>query len=445
MRKGSLRFFSLGVVLTAIGLTASSSAAGATITPNTFSDEYGGSSSCSLREAVSSASMDTAFGGCSAGSGADTIPLAAGTYVLSIPPDGGNDDNGDGDLDPDGDMTITHSGLAPTVISGGGIDRVLHVQNLVSVSVSSVTIRDGRAGGNGGGILNDGTLDLSNTTVANNETTGSYGGGISNKGDALTLTNVTVSGNRAESDSGGIDQDSTGPVNLNNVTITNNVADTNGDGGTGGGIYRASGPVNLRNTIIAGNFDNSTIVANRAPDCDALSNPSQGNNLIGDATQCDFTPVGGDKVNVNPLLGPLADNGGSTFTHALALGSPAINAAGPGAAATDQRGLARSTPDIGAYEYATCAGKVVNRVGTAGPDTLVGTSAADGILALDGKDKLSGLAGKDGLCGGNGKDKLKGGGGKDKLLGQGGKDTLIGGKGKDVCKGGAGKDKLKSC
>ena len=104
--------------------------------------------------------------------------------------------------------------------------------------------------------------------------------------------------------------------------------------------------------------------------------------------------------------------------------------------------VARAVVDLwhadehGAYEYATCGGKLVNRVGTSGADKLKGTSASDGILALDGKDTLKGLAGKDGLCGGNGKDKLNGGGGKDKL---------IGGKGNDVCNGGAGKDTTKSC
>ena len=68
---------------------------------------------------------------------------------------------------------------------------------------------------------------------------------------------------------------------------------------------------------------------------------------------------------MDPLTGPLADNGGTTFTHALLEGSPALNGAGPTAAPTDQRGVPR-TSDIGAYERELCGGVVVNRVGTDG-------------------------------------------------------------------------------
>ena len=149
-------------------------------------------------------------------------------------------------------------------------------------------------------------------------------------------------------------------------------------------------------------------------------------------------------LNVNPLLGPLADNGGSTFTHALSKGSPAIDGGGADSAPFDQRGVPRAS-DIGAYEFATCGKKVVNRVGTDGKETLTGTSAADGILALDGKDTLKGLKGKDGLCGGNGKDTLKGGerqGQADRRQGQ----RQAGRRRRQRhCKGGKGKDTLASC
>src|SRR5215218_3972847 len=126
MRFGLRRFVSLGVLLTTIGLTASSSATAATITPNTFSDENGGGSGCALREAIEAANTDAAFGGCPAGNGADTIPLAAGTYQLSIPNDGLSD-NQVGDLAVESQLTISHTGIAPAVIDGGAVDRVLHV------------------------------------------------------------------------------------------------------------------------------------------------------------------------------------------------------------------------------------------------------------------------------------------------------------------------------
>ena len=63
----------------------------------------------------------------------------------------------------------------------------------------------------------------------------------------------------------------------------------------------------------------------------------------------------GDLSDTNPLLGPLADNGGATLTYALLVGSPAINAGtNTGCPAIDQRGMSRPllrTCDIGAYEF----------------------------------------------------------------------------------------------
>jgi CSLREA domain-containing protein len=438
-----------GGFVAAGALLASSPAFGAVIQPNTFGDENGAGGACSLREAILAANTDGAFGGCPAGGGADTIPLTAGAYTLSIPVGTTGDD---GDLDVAGQLTIAHSGIAPAVIDGGGLDRVIQVLGGASLTGSGFTVRNGRTAQSGGGIRNEGTLGLSSVTVSGNETTASFGGGIANSGTAtMSLTNVTVSGNRAEGDGGGIDQGNGGLLNLNSVTIAGNTADSDGDAGGGGGIlvapgsiFSPEGTVNLRNTLIAGNSDISPPGIGQAPDCGGTLH-SLGHNLIGDATGCAFQPRGGDKINVQARLGPLGNSGGSTFTHALLAGSPAIDAGGSGVVPTDQRGVQRKASDIGAYEFATCGGKVVNRVGTTGPDTLMGSTAADGILGFGGKDRLKGIAGKDGLCGGGGRDRLKGGGGRDRLLGQGGRDTLIGGKGRDRCKGGAGKDVQKSC
>jgi CSLREA domain-containing protein len=456
----------VGVLGTLAALLVGPPALGAVVEPNTFSDENGGGTGCSLREAILATNTDTAFGGCPAGGGADTIPLAAGTYVLSVPPGTTGDDKLDGDLDVASQLTITHTGVQPAVVDGGGVDRVIHVLGAANLTALGFTIRNGRTTQTGAGIRNEGTLDLSNATVTGNETTGSFGGGIANAGTAtMSLTNVTVSGNRADRDGGGVDQGVGGRSDLNNVTITGNTTGFSGASGSGGGIYNGGGTINLKNTIIAGNHDNTSAPLFKSPDCGAALGAaltSGGSNLIGDPSDCSFVASGGDKIAVNPLLGPLADNGGSTLTHALLSGSPAINGAGPGAAATDQRGVPRSS-DIGAYELVSCGTVVVNRVGTSGVDSLTGTSGGDGFLLLAGKDIASGLGGKDALCGGANKDKLKGGGGKDLLRGQGGKDklkggggkdkliggpgpdTLIGGKGNDRCKGGGGKDVQKSC
>ena len=77
---------------------------------------------------------------------------------------------------------------------------------------------------------------------------------------------------------------------------------------------------------------------------------SLGSNVFTDGT---CFQIASDQVVANALLGPLADNGGPTLTHALLAGSPAIDAAGAGACpVTDQRGVARDAAcDVGAFEF----------------------------------------------------------------------------------------------
>lgn len=79
---------------------------------------------------------------------------------------------------------------------------------------------------------------------------------------------------------------------------------------------------------------------------------SQGNNLASD-NSCGLDQPG-DLASTNPLLGPLQDNGGPTFTHALLQGSLAIDAVhSTHCLSTDQRGQPRphgAACDIGAYE-----------------------------------------------------------------------------------------------
>jgi CSLREA domain-containing protein len=432
------RLVAVAVIGTIGTLLASSSAPAAVITPNTQGDENGGGAGCSLREAILAANTDTAFGGCPAGDGADTVSLAAGRYGLSIPRGSTGDDKLDGDLWVASEVTITHAGIRPAVIDGGRLDRVIHVVGGGNLNASGLTITNGRTTSSGGGIRNEGALNLSNATVAANETTASFGGGIANSGTAtMSLTNVTLSGNRAEGDGGGIDQGIGGLLNLNHVTIAGNTTDISGNTGGGGGIFNAGGTINLRSTIIARNHDRTSGPTPKSPDCGGAALTSQRHNLIGDLTGCTFVAMRGDKTKINPRLGPLANNGGSTLTRALLAGSPAIKAGGGGGGVpTDQRGVPRRGPDIGAYEFARCGRRVVNRVGSSGKDRLAGTSRGDGILGLGGRDILKGRAGRDGLCGG---------GGRDKLRGQGGSDTLIGGKGRDACKGGPGKDVQRSC
>lgn len=437
----------LSLLAAAVLGVAPSATAAAPITPTTTADQFNTDpTNCSLREAVWAANNDSAAmaPGCPPGSGADTIPLADGTYTLTI---AGTDDAGaDGDLDLLSTITNTHEGTGSAVIDGGGLDRVIDSPVASAMmTISGVTITNGATTGSGGGIRVDSTLVLSNSTV-NGNFAGSVGGGIENNGGSATLTNVTISGNRANASGGGLE--SSGSATLNNVTVTGNTADADANvfSADGGGFRRFSGTLNLQDTIVAGNTDASPPA--EAPDCFGAPT-SLGNNLIGTTKGCGFVPAGGDLPDVDALLGPLADNGGGTFTHALLAGSPAIDR-GSGCAPTDQRGVPRpqgAACDVGAYELVpsavpACQGKVATIVGTAGVDTLRGTKKKDVIVGLGGNDKISGRGGGDRVCAGGGKDKVSGGAGKDHLNGEKGNDVLRGGRGKDILKGGKGKDTL---
>ena len=157
----------------------------------------------------------------------------------------------------------------------------------------------------------------------------------------LTIANSTISGNSAASHGGGIENGSALPTQtqliITNSTIIGNSA------AVGGGV-RNLGTAKLTNTIIANSPSGG--------DCSGGIITSLGHNLDSDGT-CGLGAAG-DISGVNPLLGPLADNGGPTFTHALLPGSPATDA-GDNAACldSDQRGVTRpqgSVCDIGAYE-----------------------------------------------------------------------------------------------
>ena len=84
---------------------------------------------------------------------------------------------------------------------------------------------------------------------------------------------------------------------------------------------------------------------------------STGYNIIGNNADAVINSQPTDQIGtpaspIDPLLGPLADNGGPTLTHALQPGSPAINRGDPAAPRQDQRGYSRlGVPDVGAFEF----------------------------------------------------------------------------------------------
>jgi hypothetical protein len=172
----------------------------------------------------------------------------------------------------------------------------------------------------------------------------------------FTLRNSTLSGNAAQSDGGAIGTKFTALV-IHNSTIAFNRAGIKTSGSTGGGIFADGGNVNLESSIVAQNTDRGG-----QPDLSpSTGTPFAANHcLIGSAAGLtNFTP---DQTTTNllgkdPLLAPLADNGGPTQTHALLAGSPCIDqGSNPDALTFDERGYPFKRQrgpavDIGAFEF----------------------------------------------------------------------------------------------
>jgi len=242
------------------------------------------------------------------------------------------------------------------------------------LEIAATTIQDNVTDDIGGGVyIAEGLLVLTDSLVATNIAKNGRAGGIwVGKPAELALANTTVSGNAAGADGGGIYFNGNANVaTLVNATISNNRAARNDAAGKlGGGIYNAAGKVLLQNTLVAGNVRGSGTTAS---DIQSLVDPASTHNLIGDATTAGglIHGVNNNLVGVDPRLGPLAENGGRSRTHALSADSPAIDAANNALALRpdgeplwyDQRGYAFDRlvglhVDIGAYEYRLPGGEL---------------------------------------------------------------------------------------
>jgi Ca2+-binding RTX toxin-like protein len=214
----------------------------------------------------------------------------------------------------------------------------------------------------------------------------------------------------------------------------------------GGVLATATADVTLGSSVFEGNE-----ATDRAPTCSrALT--SNGHN-VADGFGCGLDGVG-DLAGVDPMLGPLRQNGGPTPTHALRTGSRAIGNGGSACSPLDQRGAPRRDCDSGAYELVFCLGRPVTMVGTARADDLSGGLDRDVFLGRGGDDVFQGSLANDRACGGPGGDHLIAGPGDDRLAGEIGADRLegedgddrfLGGPGRDACLGGDGLDLARGC
>ena len=296
--------------------------------------------------------------------------------------------NGDAGLaNSDELVTITDTTVSRNVapIFAGGVENGLSVARM---SITDSVISDNT----GIGVESFGQLTVSGSTISgnSNQSSQSEGGGLSIGYGNTTVVNSTISGNTSAMEGGGIFAGGTVNVELTSVTITGNSANGGGQTQHGGGGLASrpsvsqGGRVLLRNTLIAGNF-----TASLGPDVIGRVT-SLGFNLIGqtdDSLGWTATDVTGNFfAPLDPLLGPLQDNGGPTPTHALLAGSPAIERGDPTLGGSlDQRGTVRfhlgANPpvDIGAFDAAVRNGFRV----VAPADVVAGEPFALTVVVLD--------------------------------------------------------------
>jgi CSLREA domain-containing protein len=378
-------------------------ALGTLITVDTAQDESNSDGDCSLREAIQAADTNASVDGCAAGSSVsrDTIVFSLGSSPAEIAMSAELAAGGEAPLLPDitdsagllidgGSASVTVYGLGEpewwgwvffTVSSGA----MLKLENLTIARSSGGIFNEGTLGlidstvsGLGGShrpsaISNSGTLRVRNSTISWNR---SYGSAISN-GGMLTVTDSTFSQNQIAFGSGGAISNG-GTIEITNSTFSENRAESAAggailNGGTlrvrystfsqnsgteeWGAIYNTDrGTASLSNTIVA----RSTWEGSTSSEGNCSGTITDEGHNIEDGTSCSFSEANNSLSDIDPKLAPtLANNGGPTQTIKLLKGSPAINAIpklenGCGTeVTTDQRGVKRPQGkgcEVGAFE-----------------------------------------------------------------------------------------------
>jgi hypothetical protein len=344
-------------------------------------------------------------------------------------------------INSSGNLTLSDSTISQTVEIGSADNSAIISRG--NATILDSTIKDNRGGGNVGILFESGTATIERSAITGNDSSDYAQSGVIIRSDAtVDIINSTIANNKARAN-GGIEN--AGTVNITNSTLANNTG-----GLSAGGINNLNdGVVTLTSSLLTNNTGSASIG-------DVSGNGefiSGGNNLIsnGDDAVGFVDGVNGDRVGSNgddpfnpqtellidPNLGELQNNGGSTETFALLEGSPAIDAgSNPNNLETDQRGerfnrTVGNGTDIGAYEVQT----IINNadiVGTDNRDILQGTPSGDRIFGLEGDDFIQGLDGNDSIDGGKGSDRILSGSGINTIIDGAGDDILLGGADDDI-------------
>jgi hypothetical protein len=336
-----------------------------------------GNASLTLIDDIVTDNTATADGGGVVMENTTSVPWTLTVQNSVISNNRAGDAGGGIDSDGSGKVFVTNSSITGnrSVNQGAGIwldaIQVGTVFQTANLTVTGTLISGNiaiAAGNVGGGIGNagNGTVTIDHSTVADNFSGGVGGGfGDENAQGTLVVLDSTFANNDAIGNGGGIEAG--GPsTTINDSTITGNIGQANG-----GGIDVTSAAFTLNNTIVAQNQDNNNAAAMNmnfqgpAPDVFAAVTTGSGNFIgIGDANLTGITNgsngnrIGTVAAPLDPLLGPLQNNGGQTPTRAPLPGSPVIDAGlggvVPAVLTTDQRGFNRvvnTTVDIGAVEF----------------------------------------------------------------------------------------------
>jgi hypothetical protein len=360
------------------------------------------------------------------------IPVEISGLTLT----GGDVTGSGGAIENREDLTLRDAIIESNYASsrGGGVISI-DSGGQAQLSIQNSIIHDNSSGGDGGGVANFGNMSIAESTLSGNvsgddgaavftyfydsativdsllsgNTAYGFGGGIYSVQSNVTVSNSTLSGNDAVR-GGGIWQ--RGYLDLSNSTLTGNSAVN------GGGIYG----YRFRSATI-----NNTIIAN-STGTDIFTSigftKSGSNNLIENSSTVGLT----NSLTGDPQLGPLADNGGATLTHAPLPGSQVIDAGDPLAVAGvgstpefDQRGVgfdrvAAGRIDIGAFEMAAIIDPDFNNDGNidgvdidmlqgnivAGPaDPALFDLTGDGLVTIADRDEWLVQAGAANLSSGN--------------------------------------------